>query len=86
LVTEGVLTAKETGAEAVGGCSQFSSTYTLTKVLKSDGLTAIDPTIWQNIISIDAATGAIKIENYSEVNLEEFNEAQIFVSAHNSHF
>ena len=41
---------------------------------------------WENIISIDSATGVLKIKDYSNANLADFDEAQIYAKVENSHF
>lgn len=61
------------GAEEVGGCAQFANTYTLTKVLKKDGISTISLADYQNIIHVDANSGALTIKDYSNVNIADFD-------------
>ena len=85
-MTEGTLKIKSVGAEAAGGCAQFTNTYTITKVTKKDGTAEIAKADWVNIISLDPASSLITIKEYSGATLADFDEAQIFVEVKNSHF
>lgn len=86
LFSEGLFKIKSAGAEAVGGCAQFTNAYTIAKVTKKDGSTVIAKADWENIISLDAASSLLTIKEYSGASTADFDEAQIFVEVKNNHF
>ena len=75
MINKGIFSIKSAGAEDVGGCAQFKNTYSITKVLKKDGITAIDRETWKSFITIDADSSLLKVHEYSGASITDFDEA-----------